>query len=59
MDPPTSSRPRRRELFDAPTGPPPDVWTLQHPVLTTLGGVVAPTGIFGPLAVRRYKRMGR
>ena len=48
-----------RELFHVPTGPLPDVWTLQHPVLATLGWVVVLMGVFGPLAIRRYQRMGR
>jgi hypothetical protein len=48
-----------RDLFHVPTGPPPDVWTLQHPVLATLGLVVVLMGIFGPLATRRHGRTGR
>ena len=59
MNPLTSLATALRELFHVPTGPLPDVWTLQHPVLATLGWVVVLMGIFGPLAVRRYKRMGR
>ena len=59
MNPLTSLATALRELFHVQTGPLPDVWTLQHPVLATLGWVVVFMGIFGPLAIRRYKRMGR
>jgi ABC-2 type transport system permease protein len=41
------------------TGPLPDVWTLQHPVLASLGWAVLFMVVFIPLAVRRYQRMGR
>jgi hypothetical protein len=42
-------------------GDPPDfpVWSLQHPVLTTLGMSVILLGVMVPLAVRRYSRMAR
>lgn len=59
INPLTSLATAMRELFHVPTGPLPDVWTLQHPVLATLGWVVLLMGIFGPLAIRRYQRMGR
>lgn len=59
INPLTSLATAMRDLFHVPTGPLPDVWTLQHPVLATLGWVVVLMGIFGPLAVRRYQRMGR
>jgi ABC-2 type transport system permease protein len=59
VNPLTSLATAVRDLFHVPTGPLPDVWTLQHPVLATLGWVVVLMGIFGPLAIRRYKRMGR
>jgi ABC-2 type transport system permease protein len=59
INPLTSLATAVRDLFHVPTGPLPDVWTLQHPVLATLGWVVVLMGIFGPLAVRRYQRMGR
>ena len=59
INPLTSLATAMRELFHVPTGPLPDVWTLQHPVLATLGWVVLLMGTFGPLAIRRYQRMGR
>jgi ABC-2 type transport system permease protein len=59
INPLTALATAMRELFHVPTGPLPDVWTLQHPVLTTLGWVVVLMGVFGPLAIRRYQRMGR
>ena len=58
INPLTALATAMRELFHVPTGPLPDVWTLQHPVLTTLGWVVVLMGVFGPLAIRRYQRMG-
>ncbi len=48
-----------RELFGNPTGEVPDVWPLQHPVLATLLWSVVITAVFAPLAVTRYRRMGR
>jgi ABC transporter DrrB family efflux protein len=47
-----------RELFGNtnPAVPPPDVWSLQNPVLYTLLWVVAILVVFVPLAVRQYKR---
>jgi ABC-2 type transport system permease protein len=48
-----------RELFHNPTGPLPDVWTLQHPVATSLLWAFGLMAVFVPLAVRRYVRMGR
>jgi ABC-2 type transport system permease protein len=48
-----------RELFGVATGPLPDVWTLQHPVATSLLWALGFLAVFGPLAVRRYQRMGR
>jgi ABC-2 type transport system permease protein len=59
INPLTSLATAMRDLFHVPTGPLPDVWTLEHPVLATLGWIVVLMGIFGPLAVRRYQRMGR
>lgn len=47
-----------RELFGSPTGPTPDVWPLQHPVLASLAWAALLLAIFVPLSVRRYKRMG-
>jgi ABC-2 type transport system permease protein len=48
-----------RQLFGNPTGDVPDVFPLQHPILTTLlwGAVI--TAVFMPLAIRRYRRIGR
>jgi ABC-2 type transport system permease protein len=47
-----------RELFGNidPTAPPPDVWSLQNPVLYTLIWIAIILAIFVPLAVRQYKR---
>jgi len=48
-----------RELFgNLPPGPPPDVWSLQHPVLYTLAWVALILAVFVPLATHRYKRAG-
>ncbi|PPJ32398.1 ABC transporter [Nocardia nova] len=47
-----------RDLFGntSPTNPTPDVWSLQHPVATTLIWVVAILVIFVPLALHQFKR---
>ncbi|MFF0499314.1 ABC transporter permease [Nocardia aobensis] len=47
-----------RDLFGntSPANPTPDVWSLQHPVATTLIWVVAILVIFVPLALRQFKR---
>ncbi|WP_227978988.1 ABC transporter permease [Nocardia spumae] len=47
-----------RDLFGntSPMNPTPDVWSLQHPVTTTLIWVVAILVIFVPLALRQFKR---
>ncbi|OXR46469.1 Daunorubicin/doxorubicin resistance ABC transporter permease protein DrrB [Nocardia cerradoensis] len=47
-----------RDLFGntSPANPTPDVWSLQHPVATTLIWVVAILLIFVPLALRQFKR---
>jgi ABC transporter DrrB family efflux protein len=47
-----------RELFGNtdPTFPPPDVWPLQHAVLTSLLWVVIFLVVFVPLAIRQYKK---
>lgn len=37
---------------------PPDVWSLQHPVLYTLAWVALILVVFVPLATRRHKRAG-
>jgi ABC-2 type transport system permease protein len=34
------------------------VWTLEHPVATSLLWAAGLMALFVPLAVRRYKRMG-
>jgi ABC transporter DrrB family efflux protein len=49
-----------RELFGntSPELPPPDVWSLQNPVLYTLIWVGIILAIFVPLAVRQYKQAG-
>ena len=47
-----------RELFGNvnPAAPPPDVWSLQNPVLYTLIWAAVIVAIFVPLAVSQYKR---
>jgi ABC transporter DrrB family efflux protein len=47
-----------RELFGNinPEAPPPDVWSLQHPVLYTLIWVVIILAVAIPVTVRKYKR---
>ena len=47
-----------RELFGntSPQLPPPDVWSLQHPVLYTLLWTVGILAVFVPLASRQYAR---
>ena len=57
INPLTSLATAVRELFGSATGPLPDVFTLQHPVLTSLGWAAAFLIVFVPLAVRRYQRM--
>ena len=59
INPLTSLATAVRELFGVATGPLPDVWTLQHPVATSLLWAASIMAIFIPLAVRRYQRMGR
>jgi ABC-2 type transport system permease protein len=49
-----------RQLFGTTQGGAvPDVWSLQHPIPTTLGMCVALLAIFIPLSVRRYARRSR
>ena len=48
-----------RDLFGSPVGPVPDVFTLQHPVFTSLGWAALLMAIFVPLSIRRYRRIGR
>ena len=59
INPLTSLATAVRELFHNPTGNVPDVWTLQHPVVTSLLWALGLMAVFVPLAVRRYQRMGR
>jgi len=59
INPLTSLATAVRELFHNPTGNLPDVWTLQHPVTTSLLWAFGLMAVFVPLAVRRYQRMGR
>jgi ABC transporter DrrB family efflux protein len=47
-----------RELFGSPTGNLPDVWVLQHPVITSLLWAAGLMAVFVPLAIRRYKQLG-
>jgi ABC-2 type transport system permease protein len=49
-----------RSLFGTTQGvPEPSVWSLQHPMITTLGMSVVLLGAMVPLAVRRYSRVVR
>jgi ABC-2 type transport system permease protein len=59
INPLTSLATATRELFGSPTGPLPDVFPLQHPVLASPGWAIVLMAVFIPLSVRRYKRMGR
>lgn len=47
-----------RDLFgnSNPRLPVPDAWSLQHPVVYTLGWVVLLLAVFVPLSVRQYQR---
>ncbi len=47
-----------RELFGntSPTAPPPEVWSLEHPVVYTLIWVVIILAVFVPLSIRQYLR---
>jgi ABC-2 type transport system permease protein len=47
-----------RELFGNtdPTAPPPDVWSLQHPVAYTLIWVVIILAVFVPISIRLYQK---
>jgi len=47
-----------RELFgNVGTAPVPDVWTMQHPVLTVLVGIAVMLAVFVPWAVAKYTRI--
>ncbi len=49
-----------RTLFGTGEGvPEPGVWSLQHPVVTTLGMSIVLLAVMVPLAVRRYGRVAR
>jgi ABC-type multidrug transport system permease subunit len=48
-----------RELWGNPNPVASDSLAAQEPVLVTLGWVVVFVAVFGPLAVRRYRRMSR
>jgi ABC-2 type transport system permease protein len=58
-NPLTAAATATRQLFGNPLGAVPDVWALQHPIVTTVlwGAVI--TAVFMPLAIRRYRRIGR
>jgi ABC-2 type transport system permease protein len=51
LNPLTALATALRQLFGSPTGPLPDVFTLQHPVVIM--------AVFVPLSIRRYVRMGK
>jgi ABC-2 type transport system permease protein len=59
FNPLTSLATAVRQLFGSPAGPLPDVFTLQHPVITSLLWAAGLMALFVPLSVRRYQRMGR
>ena len=59
LNPLTSLATAMRQLFHSPVGPLPDVFTLQHPVITSLIWAVVIMAVFVPLSIRRYQRMGR
>jgi ABC-type polysaccharide/polyol phosphate export permease len=59
LNPLTSLATAVRQLFHSPVGNLPDVWTLQHPVYTSLLWAAGLMAIFVPLSIRRYKRMGQ
>lgn len=47
-----------RGLFgNVGTAPVPDVWTMQHPVLTVLVGIAVMLAVFVPWAVNKYTRI--
>ncbi len=47
-----------RELFgNVGTAPVPDIWTMQHPVVTVLLGIAVMLVVFVPWAVRKYTRI--
>jgi ABC-2 type transport system permease protein len=49
-----------RELSGTAQGrPPAGVWSLQHPVVTTLAMIAVLLAVLIPLCVRRYARMAR
>jgi ABC-2 type transport system permease protein len=59
LNPLTTLATATRRLFGSPTGPIPDVWMLQHPVLASFAWAALLMAVFVPLSIRRYKRMGR
>jgi ABC-2 type transport system permease protein len=49
-----------RDLFHTAQGPAPaGVWSLQHPIVTTLAMIAVLLAVLVPLSVRRYSRMAR
>ena len=58
INPLTSLATAMRQLFGVATGPVPDVFTLRHPVITSLLWALGFLALFAPLAIRRYQRMG-
>jgi ABC-2 type transport system permease protein len=47
-----------RTLFgNEGTAPVPDVWTMQHPILTVLLGIAVMLVVFVPWAVNKYTRI--
>ena len=58
LNPLTALATALRQLFHSPTGPLPDVFTLQHPIITSFLWAGAIMAVFVPLSIRRYQRMG-
>jgi ABC-2 type transport system permease protein len=47
-----------RQMFGSPQGGAAGIWTLQHPVVTTLGMGLVLLAVLVPVTVRRYTRRG-
>jgi ABC-2 type transport system permease protein len=47
-----------RQLFGTPQGGGAGTWTLEHPVVTTIGMGVVLLAVLVPVTVRRYVRRG-
>ncbi len=56
-NPLSSAATATRQLFGNPVGQVPDVWPQQHAVVATIGWSLLFIALFGPLAIRRYRRL--